>query len=71
MSQGENQHLMGLLLMICKAVEMILRVQWSQETCLGVIGGPWGGLGAPGGQGGHLGDPMRPSGWFDESSDDS
>ena len=25
----------------------------------------------PGGQGGHLGDPMRPSSWFDECSDDS
>ena len=52
---------------------MILRVQWGQETCLGVIGGRWGGggLGVPGGQGGHLGDPMGPSGWFDESSDDS
>ena len=23
------------------------------------------------GQGGHLWDPMGPSGWFDESSDDS
>ena len=45
MSQGENQHLMGLLLMICKAVEMILRAQWSQETCLGVWGGRWGSQG--------------------------
>ena len=25
----------------------------------------------PRGSGGHLGDPMGPSGWFDESSDDS
>ena len=25
--------------------------------------------GVPGGQGGHLGDPLGPSSWFDESSD--
>ena len=30
-----------------------------------------GGLGVPGVQGEHLGDPMGPSGWFVESSDDS
>ena len=31
----------------------------------------WGSQGVLGGQGGHLGDPLGPSGWFDESSDDS
>ena len=30
-----------------------------------------GGQGVPVGQGGHLGDPMGPSGRLDESSDDS
>ena len=30
-----------------------------------------GGQGVVGGQVGHLGDPMEPPGWFDESSDDS
>ena len=39
---------------------------WSH---LGSMGGE--GLGVPGGQGEHLGDPMGPSGWLDESSDDS
>ena len=29
------------------------------------------GHGVPGGQGGCLGDPIGPSGWFDESLDDS
>ena len=37
--------------------------------------GHWGSMGGdlwvPGVQGGHLGDAMGPSGWFDESSDDS
>ena len=35
--------------------------------------GHWGSRGGDGdgGQGGHLGDPMGPSGWFDESSDNS
>ena len=33
--------------MICKAVQVILRVQWGQETCLRVIGGRWGGAGGP------------------------
>ena len=40
-------------------------------TVQGSLGVDGGGLGVPGGQGGHLGDPMGPSGWFDESSDDS
>ena len=31
----------------------------------------FGGQGDPGGQGGHPGDHMEPSDWFDESSDDS
>ena len=56
--------------MICKVVEVIFRVQWGQETCLGVPGGQGDG-GSQGGQGGQLGDPMGPSGWFDESPDDS
>ena len=30
-----------------------------------------GGQMVPGVQGGHLGDPMGPLAWFDESSDDS
>ena len=30
-----------------------------------------GGQGVSGGEGGHLGDPMGPSGWFDEAPDDS
>ena len=34
----------------------------------GLIGGLPGG---PGGSRGHLGDPMRPLGWFDESFHDS
>ena len=32
--------------------------------------GPMGGQGVPWGQEGHPGDPMWPSGWFDESSYD-
>ena len=46
---------------------MILRVQWGQETCLGVIGGRWGVRGSKGAPG----DLMGLSGWFEESSDDS
>ena len=38
---------------------------WSHWGSIG------GGLGVPGCQGEHLGDPMEPLGWFDESSDDS
>ena len=38
--------------MICKAVEVIFRVQWGQETCLGVPGGR---LGGPGGTRGSRG----------------
>ena len=55
--------------MICKAIEVIFKVQWDQVTCLGVRGGQWGSQG--GGQGGHLGNPMGPWGWFVESPDDS
>ena len=33
--------------------------------------GPKGVEGGPGGPMGYLGDPMEPSDWFDESSDDS
>ena len=66
--------------MICKAVEVILRIQWrptdeefneDKRPVLESLGVDGGGLGVPGGQGEHLGDPMGPSGWFDESSDDS
>ena len=38
---------------------------WSHWGSMG------GGLWVPGGQGEHSGDPMGPSGWFDDSSDDS
>ena len=48
-----------------------LKSSMRKETCFGVIGGRWGGLGVPGGQGELLGGPMGPSGRFDESSDDS
>ena len=33
--------------------------------------GSMGGAGVLGGEGWHLVDPLGPSGWFDESSDDS
>ena len=37
----------------------------------GLRGSMVGGQGVPGGQGGCLGYPMEPSGWFDGSPDDS
>ena len=33
--------------------------------------GAWGSQGIPGGQGGHPGGLLGPSGWFDKTSDDS
>ena len=53
------------------------QARWSEEfnedkrPVLESLGVDGGGLGVPGGQGEHLGDPMEPLGWFDESSDDS
>ena len=44
---------------ICEAVEVILRVQWGQETCLWVWGGRFGGCqGVPGGHEGIQGIPL-------------
>ena len=40
---------------------------WPRDLFRGLRG--W--IGEPGGQGGHLGDPMGPSGLFAESPDDS
>ena len=38
--------------MICKAVQVILRVQWGQDPCFRVQGGPLGGPGGPRGSSG-------------------
>ena len=58
-------------LIICKALQEILRVQQGQGGCLGVQRGSRGFRGVLWGQDGCLGDPMGPSAWFDESSEDS
>ena len=43
----------------------------TRDLLKGPRGSIEGGAGVPGGQGGHLGDPLGQSGWFDECSDDS
>ena len=45
--------------------------QPNKRPVLESLGVDGGGLGVPGGQGEHLGDPTGPLGWLDESSDDS
>ena len=42
-----------------------------RDLFIGLRGRLGGCQGVPGGQGEHIRDPMGPSGWFDESSDDS
>ena len=51
---------------ICEAVEMRPR-----DLFMGLRGSIGGLPGGPRGSRGHPTDPMGPSGWFDESSDDS
>ena len=58
-------------LIIGNAVKVVLRIYWSQRGCLGVQRGSRGFRGVLWGQDGCLGDPMGPSAWFDESSEDS
>ena len=61
-------------LMICNAVEVIIRVYEAYEVyeASGPMGSTGGqGEGVSGGQGGHLQDLLGPSGWFDECSYDS
>ena len=51
--------------MICNAVKSPMRPRELFRDSKGLMGG-----GGPRGSRGHLGDPLGPSGWFDESSDD-
>ena len=51
---------------ICEAVEMRPR-----DLFMGLRGSIGGLPGGPRGSRGHPRDPIWPSGWFDESSDDS
>ena len=52
--------------MICNAVKSPMRPRELFRDSRGLMGG-----GGPRGSRGHLGDPLGPSGWFDESSDEA
>ena len=53
---------------ISQSIQLLEKAGSFERQSLGSMGG---GQGVPEGQGGHLGDPLQPSGWFDESSDES